>query len=314
MAKKLMEVIELNKDLKKSTTKVKLLDTSFTQLTRKIGQDDFGHWLTIGEGDVLSKEALVSLNQSQLAYLPRYQALFNAYNSWIDTTRATIPLIANFIYNFSALYDYSSSYIPYVTPSDYYLLKDIIGAEKELYEAGSYWMTEHMRYNQTVMKTWSQSRYYAKGINKLWGKFRKTNSDSPAITCPAYLSLTTTWIGHTSSEGDVWESYVTGLENMPPNTTAIVQYRRDRTGWRWEITSGPLITSPSGETDVVLTVKLFRIGHDFGWGVASTEILDHKAIYTGNGTPIFTDPQPNFNFLSSTPLAGNKTTTGFYGV
>ena len=145
MAKKLMEVIEMTKDLKNSTTKIKLLDTSFSQLTRKIGQNDFGHWLTIGEGEVLSKEALVSLNNAQLKYLPRYVALFQAYNDWIDSVKSKLPLISNFIYNFSALYDYSSSYVPYVTPADYYLLKDFIGAEKEIYEAGTFWMEQHMQ-------------------------------------------------------------------------------------------------------------------------------------------------------------------------
>ena len=64
---KLMEVIEKNPDFKNGTVSLRLLDTTFTQLTRKIGSEANADYKTSSPKQVLIKEILQSLNRDQLA-------------------------------------------------------------------------------------------------------------------------------------------------------------------------------------------------------------------------------------------------------
>jgi hypothetical protein len=144
MGKKLMEITEFKKKLKKGQATLKLLDTGFSQLTRKITSDPGASYLTAEAADPFSKEVIVSLNQAQLEYKPRLENLFAAYNAWIDSVKSKLPEISNFTYNFTSLIDYSSAYIAGVTPADYYMLKSIVNAEKEIYESCNFWLEQHM--------------------------------------------------------------------------------------------------------------------------------------------------------------------------
>lgn len=165
MGKKLMEIIELKKKLKTGKASIKLLDTGFSQLTRKIGSETGADYLTIADGDILSKEALVSLNQKQLELKGRYETIISAYNSWIDGKKSDITGLSNFTYNFSAVTDYSSGYEAGITSADYYMLTEIVNAEKELYELGNFWFLNHLKDNIEIIKEWSKTKNYLSTVD-----------------------------------------------------------------------------------------------------------------------------------------------------
>lgn len=94
---KLMEVIEKNPNFKTGTASLKLLDTTFTQLTRKIGSNPEANFKTAKAGDILSKEILTSLNQEQLLLKDKLILWQNAYNNWIDSIKNKITTAEHFV-------------------------------------------------------------------------------------------------------------------------------------------------------------------------------------------------------------------------
>lgn len=64
---KLMEIIDKSPDFKNGTCSFKFLDTTFNQLTRKIGSKEGANFTTAKVGDILSKELLQTLNTKQIA-------------------------------------------------------------------------------------------------------------------------------------------------------------------------------------------------------------------------------------------------------
>jgi hypothetical protein len=178
MGKKLMEITDFKKKLKTSRATLTLLDTSFTQLTRKITSDPGASYLTAAAGDPLSKELIVSLNEAQIALKERYEILFSEYNAWITEKQTDIPDLETFDYEFSAIYDYSSGYEADSTSADYYMLTSIVNAEKELYEAGNYWFMNNLESNLEVIKEWSKSQYYLSNMSYIEGFFETGYSRS----------------------------------------------------------------------------------------------------------------------------------------
>lgn len=165
---KLMEIIEKNPNFKNGTTSLKLLDTTFTQLTRKIGSNPEANFKTAKAGDILSKELLVSLNQEQLLLKDKLLLWKDAYNEWINSKKSKVTALSNFEYEFSSLIDYSDKYIPGTTLADYYLLTEFINAEKELYEFGHYWGKNHMLDNLNSIKEWSKTQVYGSCVKKVY--------------------------------------------------------------------------------------------------------------------------------------------------
>lgn len=168
---KLMEIIEKNPDFKNGTVSVRLLDTTFSQLTRKIGSKVGSNFISSNTGDMLSKEVLVSLNQEQLSLKQKLIDWQNNYNNYIDSISKKITNATHFEYNFTSLVDYSSKYIPNKTSADYYLLTEFVNAEKELYEFGHYWGKNHMLDLLAKMKEWSKTQVYGSSVQEIGTEF-----------------------------------------------------------------------------------------------------------------------------------------------
>lgn len=176
MAKKMMEIIEHKMDLKNGKVTLNLLDTTFSQLTRKIGSNTGSTWETATEGEVLSKEVLMSLNIKQLSFKPRFTSFITDYNNYIASVASKVALEV-FDYNFSSLIDYSSKYVPEQTLADYSLLAELVNAEKELYEAGHFWAEENFKRNRDKLKEWSKDKTYGSVVEKYYSKICSLEGD-----------------------------------------------------------------------------------------------------------------------------------------
>ena len=219
---KLMEVIEKNPDFKDGTVSVRLLDTTFSQLTRKIGSQPGSNFISSNTGDMLSKEVLVSLNQEQLKLKQKLIDWQNNYNSYIDSISKKIPNTTHFEYNFTSLIDYSSKYIPNKTLADYYLLTEFINAEKELYEFGHYWGRNHMLDLLSQMKEWSKTQVYGSSVEEVATEFETFHESARwKILDKAGLNVRTNH--DDGSHHDKCWCYITGLQNMKLNEKKIVK-------------------------------------------------------------------------------------------
>ena len=216
-----MEITEFKKKLKSGQASIKLLDTGFSQLTRKITSDPGANYLTAVAADPLSKEVIVSLNQAQLDLRSRYETLFSAYNTWVIGKQASMPNLETFDYEFSAVEDYSGGYEPDITSADYYMLTSIINAEKELYEAGNYWFMNNLESNIDVVKEWSKNRNYGSTTSKVIGYFETGWNKYPGATWPTNpYGLTITNVPGSSDK--VWV-HVGGLETIPDGVTVTIK-------------------------------------------------------------------------------------------
>ena len=216
-----MEITELKKKLKTGRASLTLLDTSFSQLTRKITSETGADYTTAAAGDPLSKELIVSLNEAQIALKERYEILFSEYNAWITEKQTDIPDLETFDYEFSAIYDYSSGYEADSTSADYYMLTSIVNAEKELYEAGNYWFMNNLESNIDVIKEWSKTQNYLSTTSAVIGYFETYWNRYPsAISC----SVSGVSYSNNTSSDKVYVT-VTGLENIPDGTTCKITIR-----------------------------------------------------------------------------------------
>jgi len=210
-----MEITELKKKLKTGRASLTLLDTSFSQLTRKITSESGADYTTAAAGDPLSKELIVSLNEAQIALKERYETLFSDYNTWIEEKQSDITDLDTFNYEFSSVYDYSSEYTADSTSADYYMLTSIVNAEKELYEAGNYWFMNNLESNIDVIKEWSKTQNYLSTTSAVIGYFETYWNRYPsAISC----SVSGVSYSNNTSSDKVYVT-VTGLENIPDGTT-----------------------------------------------------------------------------------------------
>lgn len=170
---KLMEIIDKSPDFKNGTCSFKFLDTTFNQLTRKIGSKAGANFTTVKAGDVLSKELLQSLNNKEITLRNRLQTWQTKLNDWIKARNSDRNLGAEtFNYTFTSINDYSSKYIAGETLADYYLLSEFVSAEKELYEFANYYSKQHMKYLQNRLKEWSKRRKYWSSVKSI--KFQIT--------------------------------------------------------------------------------------------------------------------------------------------
>lgn len=220
MGKKLMEITEFTKKLKTGRATLKLLDTGFSQLTRKITSNPGASYLTAQAGDPLSKELIVSLNEAQIALKERYETFFSNYNTWITDNSSKVTTLEGFEYSFSMVYDYSSGYEAGVTSADYYMLTSIVNAEKELYEAGNYWFMNNLESNIDVVKEWSKTQNYSSTTSKVIGYFETGWNKYPGAWTNNSYGLTITNVP--SSSDKVWV-HVTGMENIQNGVTATIK-------------------------------------------------------------------------------------------
>lgn len=178
---KLMEIIEKVPNFRDGTVSMKMLDTTFSQLTRKIGTEVGADYKTATTGQLLSKELLQSLNKDQIALKDRLEAWKQAYNVYIDSIKPIITEAVNFNYNFSSAIDYTSKYEAGKTLADYYLLTEVVNAEKELYEFINYWGKNHMTDLLNKMKEWSKTRVYGSSLKEI--KVSYHTSGGGSFTC-----------------------------------------------------------------------------------------------------------------------------------
>lgn len=210
---KLMEIIEKNPDFKKGVVSMRLLDTTFSQLTRKIGQLR-KTYNAVEKGDMLSKEVLQSLNADQFALKEMLILWQQDYNNYIDSIKSKITTAEKFNYTFTSLVDYTSKYEANKTLADYYLLTEFVNAEKELYEFGHYWGREHMRELLFKMKEWSKRKNYGSCVGEVGVEYETTSTATNwKITEKAGLIVKTDSGGDTHRHDKVW-LYISGLQDM----------------------------------------------------------------------------------------------------
>ena len=212
-----MEITEFKKKLKTGRATLTLLDTSFSQLTRKITSDTGADYATAVAGDPLSKELIVSLNEDQIALKERYKTLFSDYNTWIIEKQSDITGLDTFDYQFSSIHDYSSDCVADTTSADYYMFTSIVNAEKELYEAGNYWFINNMRANIEVVKEWSKTQNYGSTTSKVIGYFETYWNRVPL--CYSCSVSGVSWSNVGGGDDKVWV-HAWNLHNIPDGTTA----------------------------------------------------------------------------------------------
>lgn len=227
---KLMEIIEKNPDFKKGTVSMRMLDTTFSQLTRKIGSQAGVNYKTAAKGQMLSKELLQSLNRDQLALKEKLLKWQQAYNAYIDSIKSKITEATHFDYVFTSLIDYTSKYVPNKTLADYYLFAEFVNAEKELYEFGHYWGREHMRDLLFKMKEWSKRKNYGSCVGEVAVEFEtRSTSTNWTISQKEGLIVRTDSGGDTHRHDKVW-LYISGLQDMKIEERRVVRVRADTGG------------------------------------------------------------------------------------
>ena len=297
MGKKMMEITEFTKDLKNRKASLKLLDTNFTQLIRKITTDPGADYVTAAASDPLSKEVLVSLCTAQLALKTRLQNLFSAYNTWITANVGTIPALENFSYTFTSAVDWASALVADETLADYNLLKKIVDPEKELYESGQYWYLNHLEANIESIKTWSMNRKYQSVMDYVTAAF-STGSWSMYQD----WSVVSTINGVTCSivSGGDGHSYCTfkvdGIENIPTGTTAVATikcYYWDFQYDRWRTAYG-YINLQNTEIDNDGSVVVTATKGDY---MNSCSVSSYA--YNGQNAAHFDTESPTYTWLNS---------------
>lgn len=216
---KLMEIIEKSPDFEKGTATLRFLDTTFSQLTRKIGSKTGADFKTAKARDTLSKELLISLNKEQLLLKDKLILWQQSYNAWINSIKGKITGATNFEYNFTSLIDYSSKYVVNKTLADYYLLTEVINAEKELYEFGHYWGRNHMVNTLNKMKEWSKYRVYGSSVATIGVEYETRRSTPWQIIDNAGLTVS---LANNDRHDKKWV-YISGMSNMGLGETRTVK-------------------------------------------------------------------------------------------
>lgn len=207
---KLMEIIDKSPDFKNGTCSFKFLDTTFNQLTRKIESKEGANFTTAKAGDILSKELLQTLNTKQIALKDKVLKWQDEINKWVTDKNTNKNINANLMnYIFTSVVDYTSKYVPGETLADYYLLSEVVSAEKELYEFTSYYTTQYIIYLQNILKEWSKDKLYFSCIKKVYGTvYFNFDIEEWKLTDAAGLVTTT------EGGGKARTIRVSGFENM----------------------------------------------------------------------------------------------------
>ena len=292
-----MEITEFKKKLNTGRATLTLLDTSFSQLTRKITSDTGADYTTVVAGDPLSKELIVSLNEDQIALKERYKTLFSDYNTWIIEKQSDITGLDTFDYHFSSIYDYSSDYVADTTSADYYMFTRIINAEKELYEAGNYWFMNNMRANIEVIKEWSKTRNYGSTTSEVMGYFETYWNRNPRAVSSSVPGVT---FSNNPGSSDKVVVTVSGLENIPVGETCTITIKAS-----YSVTTGG---KDDRETNYYteygyMYIKRVKIDNDSYYECTATKgsLKDHGYISgykrTGNESTHFDTDTPTFAWL-----------------
>lgn len=224
---KLMEVIEKSPDFKKGTVSMKLLDTTFSQLTRKIGTQPGKLFQTVEAGDVLSKEVLQSLNAYQLALKERLLEWKMVYDAEVNFKQMVGIEVAAFEYTFTSVVDYTSKYEANKTLADYYLLTEFVNAEKELYEFGHYWAKDHMLYLLRQAKEWSKDKVYGSCVGEVGVEYETFSTSTRwTITQKDGLNVKTNSGGDTHRHDKCW-LYVSNLQSIKIGENKTISVRAD---------------------------------------------------------------------------------------
>mgnify|MGYP000356199474 FL=1 len=205
-----MEIIDKSPDFKNGTCSFKFLDTTFNQLTRKIGSKEGASFTTAKARDILSKELLQTLNTKQIVLKDKVLKWQDEINKWVTNKNTNKNINANLMnYIFTSVVDYTSKYIPGETLADYYLLSEVVSAEKELYEFTSYYTTQYIIYLQNILKEWSKDKLYFSCIKKVYGTvYFNFDIEEWKLTDAAGLVTTT------EGGGKARTIRVSGFENM----------------------------------------------------------------------------------------------------
>ena len=224
---KLMEVIEKIPDFKKGTVTLKLLDTTFSQLTRKIGSQPGKLFQTVETGDMLSKEVLQSLNAYQLALKEKLLEWKMFYDTEVAAKQAKGIEIGDFNYTFTSVIDYTSKYEANKTLADYYLLTEFVNAEKELYEFGHYWAKNHMLNLLSQAKEWSKDKVYGSCVGEVGVEYETASTGTRwTITEKDGLDVKTNSGGDTHRHDKCW-LYVSNLQSMKVGESKTVSVKAD---------------------------------------------------------------------------------------
>lgn len=296
---KLMEIIEKNPDFKNGTSSFKFLDTSFTQLTRKIGSNLEANFKTAKAGDILSKELLVSLNQEQLLLKDKLLLWKDAYNKWINSKKNKVNTLNNFEYEFTSLVDYSNKYIPGTTLADYYFLSEFVNAEKELYEFGHYWGKNHMLENLRLIKEWSKKQVYGSCVKKIYMIWDINNGDIRQWQLKDNGQINDLDINLFSNPNDKGHLYVSSLQNIKngETRTIVVQtgVRTSDSNWGW---------ADSGE--LIITRNPLNIENDDGYFTFTArgirldiELWPRVEEWTGKHSPHFDNDNPTLPWIKN---------------
>jgi len=321
---KLMEIINKNQNLKNGTITLKFLDTTFTQLTRKLGSLPGANFKALEANDILSKETLVSLNQEQLLFKPKLLKWKDSYNAYLEILRQKgISGLTDFEYNFSSLIDYSSKYEPGKTLVDYYLLQEVVNAEKEMYEFGHFWGRNHIKQNANVLKEWSKNKNYGSTVGMVQTNFElRKDTTVQTITGNTYgITIKTEHFGR----GDFVYLQVSGLSKIPSGTSSTIKLgckvlKKKNTAshddgggttyWYYYANCYLKITrnllGDSLNDDGYFSFKAWGNGdsyttgsHDDGYSTicAFDKVREQPKIktYTGNGSPYFDTDDNNFS-------------------
>lgn len=296
---KLMEVIEKSPNFKKGTVSMKLLDTTFSQLTRKIGSQAGVDYKTARAGQMLSKELLQSLNRDQLTLKEKLLKWQQAYNTYIDSIKSIITDATHFDYTFTSLVDYTSKYVANKTLADYYLLTEFVNAEKELYEFGHYWGRNHMINLLSQMKEWSKTRWYGSCVGEVRAIYETYNTGYRwKILDNAGLGVKINLEGHESMH-DKCELYISGLQSIKVGEKRLVKiqcyYERFTGVGYFEITRNSL--GDVSETDDGYFT--FR-----AWEDDMDKVREGPRVtqWTGVGSPYFDIKNPTLQIIKALNL------------
>lgn len=305
---KLMEIIEKNPNFEKGTVTLKLLDTNFTQLTRKIGNDPTNYYyLNAKPETMLSKQLLMSLNQDQLKMLVLLNRWLNAVNNQIDIYNKTMKNLSHFAYNFTSLIDYSSKYVPNQTLADYYLLTEFVNAEKEMYEFGRFWGAKHIYETGQKMKEWSKNRDYGSCVDSIYCLYEIRDGHSYKWK----LHQNTHNLGvkmENRGRSDFCYLTVSGVDKIPLGETATVIARCDWEyydyGHMWahcimkitrnklgvSVDDGKITFKAYGDGNEVHRYENYGDGNSSSWWVSAFDHVRDPAritARTGKGSPHF---------------------------
>lgn len=300
---KLMEVIEKSPNFKKGTVSMKLLDTTFSQLTRKIGSQAGVNYKTVRSGQMLSKELLQSLNRDQLALKDKLLKWQQAYNTYIDSIKSIITDATHFDYTFTSLVDYTSKYVANKTLADYYLLTEFVNAEKELYEFGHYWGRNHMINLLSQMKEWSKTRWYGSCVGEVAVEYETLgNGRKWEVKKKDGLNVKTGSGEDTQFGGDKCWLYISGLQAIKIGETRTVEVSTDEYNENYSygyisITRNSL-TNPESEIDDGYFI--FKAWHKgLADGVRSAPRVTK---WTGVGSPYFDIKNPTLQIIKALNL------------